>query len=241
MYRAAIAALLGASLLAAPALAFELTAGSLGLEKGQFVDQGVRSFDKAGLKGSAEFDVSPQFGLQGDLGIYDLGRTDGSATSVGLHGIYNYTPNTAFGAYVGLDNAKFDNLGRPAEDVGYYGVEIANRNGQLDTEVYIGGISDSQMKGTQMGLKGRVAINDFTGVSARYDTLRLTGPNASRLGVGGDISLGQTGTLYGEIGRAKMNSLGNENFLTLGAKVNFGHKPSTTFSQRGILEVLPGL
>lgn len=241
MYRVAIAALLGASVLAAPAVAFELTAGSIGLEKGQFVDDGVRGFDKAGLKGSAEFQVAPQFSIQGDLGVYDLGRTDGSATSVALHGIYQHSPDTSFGAYVGLDNAKFDSLGRQAEDVGFYGVEIANNNGQLGTEVYVGGINDSQIKGTQLGLKGRYAVNESAGVSARFDTLRLTGPNASRLGVGGDIALGQTGTLYGEIGRAKMNSLGNENFVTIGAKVNFGHKASTTFSQRGILDMLPGM
>lgn len=241
MYRAAFAALMGASLLAVPASAFELTAGSVGLEKSQLTDSGNRSFDKGSLKGQVEMQVAPQFSVQGDLSIADLGATDDTGTSLGLHAIYQHSDTTSFGGYVGFDNARFNGLGHNAEDAAFYGVEVANQMGQLKTEVYVGGINDSVMDGTQMGLNGRYELNETTGIGARFDTLNLDGPNASRLGVTGDLRLGQTGTLYGEVGRAKIAAVGNENYVSIGAKVNFGSKPSTTFGQRGILDMIPGL
>ncbi|MEF3047871.1 hypothetical protein [Pseudotabrizicola sp. L79] len=238
MYRAAIATLLGVGFLSSSASAFDITGGSVALEYSKFTESPLNDLDKTSLKGSVEIGFSPEFSVQADLGLSVFGFTNADGTNIALHGIYHVNDATSIGAYLGRDELSF---GPFKDDVTYLGAEVGHQGNGLSTEVYVGMITNSGINATTLGLGGSYAVTDRIDLGAQFDSLRIDGDDVVRLGLTGDVAATDTISIYGEVGRGWVQSVGSENYLSLGGRYTFGAKGKATFDQRGILTALPGL
>lgn len=233
MKHSLILALAGLSC-ATAAQAFEVTGGSLSLGYSSFVGgSDATDVNKLSLGSSMELGLSHQFALQGDFSLTQFDATNTDNLNFGLHAIVHANESTSVGAYVGRDRFEGQNLN-------YFGFEVGHQAGMIDTQGYVTFAKDGGSDGTVIGVKGDYAFTDTAMIGARFDNLNVDGADASRLSVTGEMEALPGVTLTGELGRARVESLGSETFVGVGVKVNFGEKRGTTFDRRSILDLLPG-
>ena len=219
---------------ASAAQAFEVTGGSLTLGYSSFFGSSdATDVSKLSFGNSMEFALTPEIAIQGDFSYTKLDATGIDSSNFGLHGIYHLTPDTALGAYVGRDRVEGRNLN-------YFGVEVAHQFGMIGTEAFVSIGKDGGAEGTVIGLKGDYALNDAASIGARFDHINVSGADANKFAVTGEVAALPGLNLTGEIGRAKLEGFGSEPYLGLGVKVNFGEKRGTTFDNRSIIDLLPG-
>ncbi|OOY31540.1 porin [Thioclava sp. F36-6] len=211
--------------------AAEITGGTVGIGFSQFTDDG--DLDKTSATGSLEVGFNRQFSLQGDLAFASFGASDTDANNVALHAIYHAGPATSFGAFAGHDHAEGAGLD-------YYGLEAGHSYGQFGGEAYVSHAKEDGVSGNLFGLSGRYAVNDAFGVTAGYDHIDVESFDANRTQIGVDYKLGNV-TLSGDFGHADGDDLGSSNYVSVGATFAFGPQRRTTFKQRDLIRVIPGL
>ncbi|MGP3697030.1 outer membrane beta-barrel protein [Rhodobacter sp. NSM] len=223
---------LGAALAASPAAA-QMTGATLDFGHSFFTEDG--DVAKTSLGGSAEYALGPSFGLQGDLGYAKLHGIEDDATSVALHGMVYVNPETAIGAFYGIEELAGDS-------VDFYGFEVGQKSDLFDVEAYVGRADNSGLTGSMMGLEGRVALSSGFGVGGKLDHLDIEGLDTTRVGLTGDYTLPNGLALTAEVGTVNADDLGldgSEPYVGVGARFDFGR--GSMFSRRNLTAVAPGL
>lgn len=223
---------LGAALAASPAAA-QMTGATLDFGHSFFTEDA--DVAKTSFGGSAEMSIGTNFGVQGDLGYSRLHGIKDDATSVAVHGLLYVTPETALGAFYGIEELAGDG-------VNFYGFEVGQKSDFFDVEAYVGRADDSGLTGSMMGLEGRVSLASGFGVGAKVNHLDVEGLDTTRIGLTGDYTLPNGLALTAELGTVNADDLGldgSEPYIGLGARFDFGR--GTMFSRRTLTAVAPGL
>ncbi|WP_103333726.1 hypothetical protein [Pseudotabrizicola formosa] len=216
------------------AQAFEVTGGSLSLGYSSFVGSSeATDVSKLSLGSSMEFALSHQFALQGDFALTQLDASNTDNLNFGLHAIVHANESTSVGAYVGRDRFEGQNLN-------YFGFEVGHQAGLIDAEGYVTFAKDGGTDGTVIGIKGDYALTGTAMVGARLDNLNIEGADTTRFGLTGAVDALPGVTVTGELGRARIEGLGSEPYVSVGVKVTFGEKRGTSFERRSIIDLLPG-
>ncbi|UWR34595.1 porin family protein [Sulfitobacter sp. W027] len=220
---------------ATTAQAVEVTGGSVGLSYSAFADD--TDFSRLGLDGSVEIGINRNFGVQFDAGYSDFGFTGVDSHSLGLHGIYHLDEATSFGAFYTREEA----LG---EDADILGVEAGYEMLEWEFEGYLANVDSDAGDGTLGGLKARYAMAEGFGLTGSFDHFGSDGDDLSRFAVRLDRDVSPTTNLFLEVGSAKVDVGGineTEPFVGLGGEIAFGADRGTTFDQRGLARLIPGL
>ncbi len=235
MFRSLAAAAALFALSAPATLAQQVTGGSLTLSHSAFTDDG--DFAKTSLGGSVELGFSREFGLQADVGLNRLNAADETATNLVLHGIYHLSEDTSAGLFLGLDHID-------GESQSFVGLEFGHQSGRTGFEGYLGRAEDSGVSGTMLGLSTRYAVTEGAGIGLSVDRGEVEDVRLTRYSLNGDIAVAPNMTIFGEVGTLHGSVPGasdSEGYVKLGGKITFGAKRGTTFGQRSLLNVLPGL
>ncbi len=230
MNKVAILALAGL-MLAHQAGAAEVIGAEAGLEYSDF-SSGSDDLDKSSAFGSLEVGFTDQLSIQGDLTFSRLGFVGADSQSLGLHAIYNVAPSVSLGIFAGKDWIEGGNAT-------FYGIEAGGALDRIRGETYLGAIDDGDESYTQFGIRGDFAAYDFLTVGGRFDYVDADISELSRLSVTTAFTNGNF-EITGELGRAHAEGE-NETFFGVGARMNFGQRPGTTFEKRGLISILPGL
>lgn len=213
----------------------EVTGGTIQLGYSSFIGGGGNTdVNKLTLGSSLEYGFSQQFSVQGDFALMKYGLSNVDTANFGLHGIFHINDTTSVGGFIGQDRIEGDGLD-------YFGFEIGHQVGAIGTEAYISRAdSGVGVKGTVLGIKGEYAVNEVTSVGARFDNINVQGIDASRFALTGEVAATPGLALTGELGQARIETLGSEAYIGVGVKVNFGAKRGATFDRRSIVDLLPG-
>lgn len=220
---------------ASTAQAVEVTGGSVGLSYSAFADD--TDFNRLGLDGSVELGFSRNLGLQADAGYNDFDASGADGHTLGLHGIYHMDQATSFGAFYTREDIE-------GEDADILGVEAGYEMLNWEFEGYIANVDTDLGDGTLGGLKARYEMAQGFGLTGSYDHFGSDGDDLSRFAVRLDRDVSPTTNLFLEIGSAKADVGGisdSEPFVGLGGEIAFGAGRGTTFDQRGIARLIPGL
>ncbi|ACM02066.1 hypothetical protein [Cereibacter sphaeroides] len=221
-----------AALSASPAAA-QMTGATLDFGHSFFTeDSGI---SKTSIGGSAEFGFGTSFALQGDLGYSRLHGVHENATAAALHGMVYVNPETAIGAFYGIEDLAGDS-------VDFYGFEVGQKSDLFDVEAYVGRADNSGLTGSMMGLEGRVLMANGFGVGGKVNHLDVEGLDTTRFGLTGDYTLPNGLALTAEIGGVNADDLGldgTEPYVGIGARFDFGR--GAMFSRRSLSAVAPGL
>ncbi|WP_415184414.1 porin [Phaeovulum sp.] len=229
---------LGATLMSAPAFAFEFNGGSLGLGYSAFTDDDIVAPDttlsKSMIDGSIEMGFTPMWAAQLDLAFADLDASNIDINNVTLHGIYHMDAATSFGAFIGRDDFDSDNLD-------LYGLEFRHDMQAISLEGYLGRSKDVGESDVMFGLGGRYAVSDQFGLGLNYDRITSDGSDISTIALGADYAVMPNVLLSAKIGSADLPFTGSETYFGIGVEYTFGPKGGTTFGPRGLTYILPGL
>lgn len=225
-----------------PAMAQEFTGGEIGVEYSAFTQQVLgETLDRVTLDASGEIGFSRSFGVQGDLSYHRFGATDEDAFNFTLHTVYHASEQASLGLFLG--NESIAGL-----DSNFYGIEGGIEHGISSFEVYYAEIEELNFADANIaGIRSEFDIGNDFGVGVDYDTLQADGPGSvSRLTVSGSYHAGRGTNLYAEIGSAHLNNTGigpdvSETFVGLGMEFTFGANRGSTFGNRSLADLIPGL
>ncbi len=232
----AAAAICGALSLAAPAYA-QMTGGSVGLSRSFFISE--TDIAKTTLDGSLEFGLSPNFALQGDLSLNHLKAVDETLTNATMHAIFHAGEATAVGGFLGFDTIEGDSST-------IYGAEARLKpSDPILVEGYIGRNENRGDRVTQLGASGSFAMNRQVSFGTRFDYGDFNdGGSATRFAISTDFNVTPNATLTAELGQLDSKAFafgGNEAYLKLGGRINFGRNGGATFGMRSLANLIPGL
>ena len=215
--------------------------GTLSVETSAFFEEGDVGYTT--YAGGLQFDIGLGFGAALDLASYGFSGFGSDGTNATLHAIYDFGPmmgfdGTVLGAFVGRD-------GYEDGDAEIYGIEAAGEVYGLRTEGYLA---------RHDGDLGEI---DLAGVSARYDitpAIYAMGDigfadgdgdgELLRTALGGGYRIDGGPRLWGELGRIGADEgafTGDETYLAIGAEIGFGPNAGTSFGNRSLFDIVPGL
>ncbi|MEX3315827.1 hypothetical protein [Sulfitobacter sp. PS-8MA] len=219
---------------ATTAQAVEMTGGSVGLTYSTFTDE--TDLNRVGLEGSVELGFPRNFSLQIDAAYHDFDWVNAESTLLGLHGIYHMNAATSFGLF--YTREKFE-----GEEADIAGVEVAHEIQDWRFEGYIAD-TDSITGGTFGGVQARYEMSQGFGLTGYFDRSEANNGDLTRFAVRLDRDVSPSTNLFIEVGSAEADfGSGSETepFVALGGKIMFGADRSTTFEQRGLARLIPGL
>ena len=207
----------------APALAQTVT--------GATIEGNVNSFDDVDLmtlQGSAEYAITPNFGIGGGLLTYS--NEDDSGTNVTLRGLYYTSPDSALGLFYSRDSEE-------GEDFDSIGIAWGHSSAGGRFEAYYASVSsDSIPSGIDSGYGGlsfefRVTQNIY--IKAASEAYAITdGDDTFTYGtssIGARYLFDQGFAIYAEVGTSRIelsdeiSSVStDEDFIGIGAEYNFG-------------------
>lgn len=221
------------------ASAVELVGSSIALEYSAFTEDS--SFAATSAKGSVELGFNKNFSLQGDLGGYKLNLVDETGSNIGLHGIYHVNETTSLGAFVSSDSIA-------GENTQYLGLEAGFGRDGFGLEGYAGKTDFEGVDATIYGLLGHYTFGNNVGLGASVDAVDfdIAGLSMSRYGFQLDYKASENTLIYAEIGSlsAEIDDFGlsdSEQYVGIGIEFNIGSTRGTTFGDRGLLRLIPGL
>lgn len=229
-------AIVGASLvIAQPAVAVEMTGGSVGLSYSAFVDD--TDVNRLGVEGSVELGWNRSWATQLDLAHNSFDTSGADITSYGIHGLYHMNDATSFGLFYTIEDGGGDT-------VDIIGLEAGHEFGTWDVEGYFGK-ADSSGAGSAniFGVMGRTVLQSGYGVAASYESVDVSGIDIERLSVSLDRDVSANTNLYVEIGTSRISTGGasaNEPFVGVGGTYRFGAERGATFGVRNVSNILPG-
>ncbi|MBY6137956.1 hypothetical protein KUV26_00730 [Leisingera daeponensis] len=227
---AAAAAAMAGSLQAA-----EITGGSFDLSTSAFADD--TDFARKAVGGALELGFSRGFSTQLDLFYADFNATRLEGANATLHGIAHVSDSTSLGLFYGVEEAGND-------EYDFYGIEAGHEFGFADAEFYLGEGDDGAISGTIAGIAIRKDVTSQFTINAGLDHLDLGSIDLTRIAAGAEYDIGEGAKFYGELGSLNadaQNLSGNEAFVGIGFKWDFGANRGTTFGRRGLVSKLPGL
>ncbi|PYF11211.1 hypothetical protein C8J30_103307 [Rhodobacter viridis] len=226
--------MLACSAISAPvAQAADVTGATLGLDYSAFTDDTGGTANKTALSGSVELGFDRNFSLQGDMSIGHFGLTDVDTFGAAVHGIYHASEFASVGAFIGRDSIEGDG------DT-FYGAEAGFEQGQFSGNVYVSHMNDPLADGTLMGIGGAYKATDAFTLGASYDNIDVDSYDLSRAQLEAEYRMDNF-AVTAQLGSADAEGFGSETYFGVGAKVTFGAKRGTTFEQRGLLAIWPGL
>ncbi len=227
---------LGALAFAQNASAVEVTGGTVELGYSSFTDDS--SLSSTQITGGIEVGFSRTFAMQFDLGFYNFNEVGETGRNMTMHSVFHVSETASLGAFVGNDDFAGDN------DT-FYGVEGGFEFTGLDAEIYLAGGDYSGVSTEMIGLDLNHSFDNGVGLTGKIDHASFDGGiDLTRYSVGVDYDLSPTSVLYGELGSLNASAFGlsgSENFVGIGARVNFGASRGVTFQRRGLLDIIPGL
>jgi hypothetical protein len=229
----AVAALAASTALTAPiAQAAEVSGAQVGVSYSNLTGS-ASDANKLSAFGSLEVAFSPAFSVQGDMALNRFGGTNWDGGMFALHGVYHPMQGTALGAFVGRDRLN-------SQNVDFYGLEASQKLNMIDLEGYVWH-TESGSDGTALGLSGSYPLNDRFSLGGRLDAFNGRGDDYNRIGVTADYKLASSYSVYGEVGRVDAQGADAKGYIGLGLRATFGAGQGTSFSQRGLQDLLPGL
>lgn len=207
----------------------EFTGGQISLDYSTFTGD-LDEANKLTLSGSAELALGRNFSLQGDLAYNSFGATDADGSAFTLHAIAHLSPSASVGLFYGQESIEGG-----SED--YVGLEFGAGFGAFTTEAYATSASSEVL----WGLSGDYAVNEAFKLGAGFDTVNIEGIDLTRYGLTGEVKVTDQMLLNATIGSARVESVGSETYVAIGAEFRFGNDRGTTFDSRHISKVLPGL
>lgn len=221
------------------ASAVELVGSSIALGYSAFTED--NSFSAATAKGSVELGFNRNFSLQADLGGFGLNQVNETGSNIGLHGIYHVNETTSLSAFASSDSIA-------GENTQYFGLEAGYGNNGFGVEGYVGQTEFEGVDATIYGLLGHYTFENNIGLGASVDTVDFSigGISLSRYAFKLDYKAAENTLVYAEIGSlsAEIDDFGlsgSEQYLGLGIEFNIGSNRGTTFGDRGLLKLIPGL
>lgn len=187
-----------------------------------------------GYRGSLEFGVFGSFGVQADLGFYDL-EDRYTARNVTIHVVYDAFDLATLGAFHARESVE------DAEAATLWGLEAGKSLGPIGGEAYVA-FGDAEAGSFRtFGFDAAFDLAPALSLTASGAGLDTEGTGASRLSLGGEYRFGERGpAVYAEIGRLSADGAEPDRFIGLGARIAIGPNRGTTFESRGINEVLAG-
>lgn len=186
---------------------------------------------------SLEFGIGDRASVQVDLGIYGFGFVGVEGGNATLHGIFDVTPVSSVGLFLGVDA-----LAGARDD--FVGIEYGQSFGTGSFEVYGARGEDGGVTGTLIGGEALFAVNDMWGVGIKADTADYAGVlDATRIGVKGNYALGGNTSLYAEVGTARLDdgtTSVSSPYVGVGMSFNLG-RDKATFGHRSQFALIPGL
>ncbi|QQA42683.1 hypothetical protein [Pelagovum pacificum] len=202
----------------------------------EYDDYDGRRFDRRTLSGAVEVGFGRSFAVQGDLAFHNYGFSDLDGSSVILHGIYHINDVASFGVYTGREEVEGDG-------VDFYGIEGGLEFGRGEVEAFY---ATGEYEDTD---------GDIAGVMAAFSvrpSIRLTletaygdfggGLELDRTAIGAEYDFGAItfSGQYGQGGGSIGGYSGEEAFLALGARYDFGAERGATFENRALGSLIPG-
>lgn len=231
--KAALAAVL-LTAATSPAMAQGITGGELGIEYNAPTDGS--DFGGTTYSGGVEYGFLDMFSVSGNAAGYKLDNIDTTSYNVTLHGTYHLSSSTSAGAFYAYDDLDGDS-------VNILGIEGGSEFFGGDASGYIGRVDDGTDTGTLFGVEGSYGLRSGFSLIGNVDLLNVDGDTLSQAAIGARYQMEVGPEFYAQIGRVTGDFDGNSDsvgFFTVGAKVAFGNERGTTFTNRSVLEALPG-
>lgn len=231
-YPAAVAA---AILLAAASPTFaQVSGGELGIEYNAPLNGS--DFGGTTYSGGLGYGVMNLFNLSGNVAAYKFDNIGTDASNLTLHATYLLSPDIMFGGFVASDSIE-------GEDATLYGVE--GRGGLYGATVggYLGQADDGTDTGTIIGVDAAYPLRAGISAIGNFDYFDAGGDSLNQIAVGAEYQMAVGPQFYAQIGSVTGDFDGQSEtagYLTVGAKVAFGADAGTLFTNRSVLEVLPG-
>ncbi len=220
---------------ATTAQAVEVTGGSVGLSYSAFADE--TDLNQWGLEGSMELGFNRNLSLQIDAAYRDFDFTNIDSTLLGLHGIYHMNEATSLGVFYTLEDIE-------GEEADIFGFEAGYEVQQWQFEGYIASVDTDLGDATLGGIKARYEMQEGFGLTGSYERSDDDTGDLSRFAIRLDRDVSVNTNLFLEVGSAKAEAGGvkiSEPFVGLGGEIAFGADRGTTFEQRGLTRLIPGL
>lgn len=214
-------------------LAQGFTGAELGIEYTDFPD--VDDLSSVTYFGSAEFEVVPNVAVAADISFYDFEVGDADVSNFTVHGIYALNDATKIGAFFGRDDVEdltIDN----------YGIEGVYDFGFGAVEGYLGFGDDGADDITYFGVAGNYGLGGGFGVVGALDVVSIDEIDVSTIEVGGEYALAAGPKFSATFGSLTIDDdFGeeSENYFKIAASIGLGPQGGTTFSRKGLFEVLP--
>ena len=209
------------SVLATASGAQEFVGGTLGLEYTSFDGADATSYT-----GEVEFAINRQFGVELNWnGASSDGETASRAT---LHGIYHMSNTSSVGAFYG------QSVGGDV-DASFYGIEGGTLLGGFSVGGYIGREDIDGTDATTFGLNAEVPV--YNAFELYFDSdlafVDDVWAGTSEIGVQYNMSNGpEFFAHFGSLTASDGTTTASEDYIGVGARINFGAKRGTTFEGR---------
>lgn len=223
------------SVVSSPAIAQGFTGGTLGVEVDAPTD--LDDFGGTTYFLGGEYAINRQFSVAADVSSYRFDNISEDASSGTLHGIYHLSDAASGGVFVGVDRLDEDNSF-------VYGLEGGTEFQGGYVEGYIAAFDneDTGAEGSFLGVNGAYALRNGFALTASAATADANGTDVTKFAFGGGYTLQAGPELYAEVGRVTLDDGTDsmeDNYIGLGARINFGAARGTTFDQRSLFEILP--
>ncbi len=205
------------SALSTIAVAQEFTGGTL---SGEYtINSGS---DVMSYSGGAEFSITRQFGIGLEFTSVD------SDTTAKLHGIYHLSERASVGLYYGQA------IGEDSDETSI-GIEGGTALGLMSVGGYLGQISDGTDSITSFGINAESPLANQFGTYFNYDYFGDSDVSFGSSELGLQYTMDQGPELYIHYGWASATAgdvTANSDFIGVGARIDFGARPGTTFGSR---------
>ena len=130
------------------------------------------------------------------------------------------------------------------EEADIFGLEAGYEVQQWQFEGYIANVDTDLGDATLGGIKARYEMQEGFGLTGSYERSDDDTGDLSRFAIRLDRDVSVNTNLFLEVGSAKAEAGGvkiSEPFVGLGGEIAFGADRGTTFEQRGLTRLIPGL
>lgn len=191
-------------------------------------------FGQTTFQGSVEFGFTERFGVALDIGGASFRPDAGEAGTATVHLVFDVAPNASLGVFSSADES--DSATSEA-----YGIEGGAGFGRTQFEAFAGlGTAADVLDFSVYGVDGVFGLSDRFALTTSFAYLATElDVDQSRLGIGTEVRLGSTSTLYVEVGEDNLEGE-TATYVGLGARFAFGPQRGTTFDPRGLVEVFGG-
>ncbi|MFZ3584109.1 hypothetical protein ACOI1H_18375 [Loktanella sp. DJP18] len=186
--------------------------------------------------GGLEYGFLQTFSVSANAAGYKFDNIDTTSNNVTLHGTYHLSSTASVGGFYARDD-----LDGTTADI--FGAEGGTEFMGGDVGGYLGRVDDGTDTGTLLGFDGSYALRNGFSVIGEADVYNVDGDTLSQVSIGAEYELAVGPEFYAHIGRVTGDIDGSSDsvgFFGIGAKVAFGATRGTTFSNRSVLDVLPG-